>query len=79
MAAINCAQLIKAKMVAEGHGHMKAGEVLGRVADLPPITVKGGEGQEPTKQILANKKSKEALQGLDNIHDDYEGTCKERK
>jgi hypothetical protein len=75
MVAINRAQLTKAKELAEEHGHMNAAKVLGIICELPAITVKGGAaGQEATtEQILANEKSKEALQGLDNVKDNLKG------
>ena len=75
MAAINRTQLTKAKELAEEHGHMNAAKVLGIICDLPTVTVKGGAaGQEATtEQILANEKSKEALQGLDNVKDNLKG------
>ena len=73
MVAINRAQLTKAKELAEEHGHMNAAKVLGILCELPAVSVKGGEGQEPTEQILANEKSKEALQGLDNVKDNLKG------
>ena len=73
MAAINRAQLTKAKELAEEHGHMNAAKVLGILCKLPAVSVQEAEGQEPTEQILANEKSKEALQGLDNVKDNLNG------
>ena len=73
MAGINRAQLTKAKELAEEHGHMNAVKVLEILCELPAITVKGGEGQETTEQILANEESKEALRGLDNVKDNLKG------
>lgn len=75
MAPISRAQLTKAKELAEEHGHLNAAKVLGIICELPTVTVKGGPaGQEvTTEQILANEKSKEALQGLDNVKDNLKG------
>ena len=73
MATINRAQLTKAKELAEEYRHINAAKVLGILCKLPAISVEGAEGQEPTEQILANKKSKKALQGLDNVKDNPRG------
>ena len=70
MATINRAQLIKARELAEEYGHMNAAKVLGIIC--------GVKGQEPTEQILANKKSKEALRGLDNVNNYYNLKGKDR-
>lgn len=78
MVTINRTQLTKAKELAEEHGHMNAAKVLGILCELPAISVKGAEGQEPIEQILANEKSKEALQGLDNVKDNLKGKDRDR-
>ena len=69
VAAINRAQLTKAKELAEEN----PANVLGIMYELPAVSVQKDKGQELVEQILANEKSKEALQGLDNIKDNHEG------
>ena len=73
MLNITRAQLTKAKELAKENGHMHAAKVLGIIAELPSVTVKGGEGQEEKEQILANEKSKDALKQLDNVKDNLKG------
>lgn len=79
MLSINRAQLTKAKELAEENGHTKAADVLKLIAELPVVTVKGGEGQEVTEQLLGSEKSKEALQQLDNVKDNLKGTSLETR
>ena len=72
MININQEQLIKAKELAEEHGHTNAAKVLEILAEMPTMTVKGGEGSE-VKQIMANEKCKEVLSQLDNVKDNLKG------
>ena len=73
MVNINRAQLTKAKELAEEHGHSNAANVLKLLIEIPAVTVKGGEGEEASEQILANEKSKVALGQLDNVKDNLKG------
>ena len=74
MASINHAQLTRAKELAEENGHVNAAKVIGIIADISAINIKGGEGDEETdEQLLASEKSKEALSQLDNVKDNLKG------